>query len=119
MVPSDASAGQDAITFRAVSSIRSNIAVDTAVVFTVEADWPGDSLVALTLKMPSSPLAWTVQPPPSSRFKILANAEVTGTLDVLGQDTGVLLLEWVRLADGEATSDYALTPGSSVEFKSR
>ena len=48
----------------------------------------------------------------------LANAEVTGTLDrVLGQDTGVLLLEWVRLADGEATSDYALTPGSSVEFK--
>ena len=43
VVPSDASAGQDAITFRAVSSIRSNIAVDTAVVFTVEADWPGDS----------------------------------------------------------------------------
>ena len=117
VVPSDASAGQDAITFRAVSSIRSNIAVDTAVVFTVEADWPGDSLVALTFE--DAQLTFGVDSSTTTVLTVqnLANAEVTGTLDVLGQDTGVLLLEWVRLADGEATSDYALTPGSSVEFK--
>ena len=117
VVPSDASAGQDAITFRAVSSIRSNIAVDTAVVFTVEADWPGDSLVALTFE--AAQLTFGVDSSTTTVLTVqnLANAEVTGTLDVLGQDTGVLLLEWVRLADGEATSDYALTPGSSVEFK--
>ena len=117
VVLSDASAGQDAITFRAVSSIRSNIAVDTAVVFTVEADWPGDSLVALTFE--DAQLTFGVDSSTTTVLTVqnLANAEVTGTLDVLGQDTGVLLLEWVRLADGEATSDYALTPGSSVEFK--
>ena len=47
----------------------------------------------------------------------LGNAEVTGTLDAFGQDTGLVVLVWERLSDGEATTDYALTPGSSVDFQ--
>ena len=50
IVPNDAASGQRTVSFRAVSSIRSNVAVETAMIYTVEATWPGDSLVALTFE---------------------------------------------------------------------
>lgn len=116
-VPNDATAGQRIITFRAVSSIRSNVAVEYSILYDVEPSWPGDSLVALSFESPSVSLGVDSSTSTVLTVQNLANAEVSGTLDVLGQDTGVLLLEWVRLSDQSATSDYTLTPGSSIEFK--
>ena len=40
----------------------------------------------------------------------LGNAEVSGSLTVSGQDTGLLVSTWVRLADGVETDAY--TPGA-------
>ncbi|MBR69127.1 MAG: hypothetical protein CMA86_06425 [Euryarchaeota archaeon] len=117
IVPNDAASGQRTVSFRAVSSIRSNVAVETAMIYTVEATWPGDSLVALTFEDTSLSLGVDSSTSTVLTVQNLANADITGSLSVLGQDTGVLLLEWVRLSDGEVTSDYALTSGSSVEFK--
>ena len=117
IVANDAQAGQQGIVFRAVSSVRSNVAVEQAAYFTVEADWPGDALVALTFE--ASQISLGVDSSTSTVLTVqnLANTDVSGTLDVLGQDTGVLILEWVRLSDQTATQEYSLTAGSTVEFK--
>lgn len=117
ILANDAQAGQQGIVFRAVSNVRSNVAVEQAAYYTVEADWPGDALVALTFE--TSKISLGVDSSTSTVLTVqnLANTDVSGTLDVLGQDTGVLILEWVRLADQTATQEYSLTAGSTVEFK--
>ncbi len=117
ILSNDAQAGQQGVVFRAVSNVRSNVAVEQAAYYTVEADWPGDALVALTFE--TSKISLGVDSSTSTVLTVenLANTDVTGTLDVMGQDTGVLILEWVRLSDQTATQEYTLTAGSTVEFK--
>ncbi len=117
VVPNDAEAGQRAITFRAVSSVRSNVVLEYGKLYTVEADWPGESLVALSFA--DGRLSLGVDSSTSTVLTVenLGNAEVTGTLDAFGQDTGLLVLEWVRMSDNQATTDYTLTPGSSIDFQ--
>ncbi len=117
IVANDATAGQQGLVFRVVSSVRSNVAVEQAAYYTVEPDWPGDALVALTFEESAISLRMDSATSTVLTVQNLANTDVTGTLDVLGQDTGVLLLDWVRLSDQTTTSDYTLTPGSSIEFK--
>ena len=46
----------------------------------------------------------------------LGNADVEGTLDVYGKDTGLIVLEWLRMSDDALTSDFTLTAGSSADF---
>jgi hypothetical protein len=46
----------------------------------------------------------------------LGNAEVSGTLNAYGKDTGLVIIEWTRMSDDTATSDFTLTSGSSVDF---
>lgn len=117
IVANDASAGQQGVVFRVVSSVRSNVAIEQAAFYTVEAAWPGDTLVALTFEQTSISLRMDSATSTVLTVQNLANTDVSGTLDVLGQDTGVLLLDWLRLSDQTATSDFTLTPGSSIEFK--
>ena len=38
----------------------------------------------------------------------LGNAQVSGTLDAFGQDTGLVVLEWQRMSDDQVTTDYTL-----------
>ena len=117
IVPNDADAGQRALTFRAVSTVRSNVVVEYSTLYTVEADWPGDSLVAVSFVDGRLSLGVDSSTTTILTVQNLGNAEVTGTLDAFGQDTGLVVLVWERLSDGEATTDYALTPGSSVDFQ--
>ena len=117
IVPNDAAAGERGVVFRAVSAVRSNVAVEKAVFYTVEADYPGSSLVALAFEQ--STLTLGVDSSSSAVLSVtnLANAEVVGTLEVLGEETGVLILEWTRLSDQVSTNGFTLAPGSTVEFK--
>lgn len=116
-VPNTAVAGQQAITFRAVSSVRSNVVIEYSTLYTVEASWPGDSLVALSFA--DGRLSLGVDSSTSTILTVqnLGNAEVSGTLDAFGRDTGLMVLEWVRMSDDQATTDYTLTPGSSIDFQ--
>jgi uncharacterized membrane protein len=117
VVANDAEAGQRAITFRAVSSVRSNVVLEYSKLFTVEADWPGDSLVALSFA--DGRLSLGIDSSTSTVLTVenLGNAEVSGTLDAFGKDTGLVVLEWVRMSDDQVTTDYTLTPGSSLDFQ--
>ncbi len=117
ILPSDALAGQQAITFRAVSSMRSNVAEEYSVLYSVEADWPANTLVALSFDEAKVSLGVDSSTTTVVTLQNLGNTEVTGTLDVVGEDMGLILLEWIRLADQEATNDYTLTAGSSIDFK--
>ncbi|MGB1865030.1 MAG: hypothetical protein ACPHQC_02145 [Poseidonia sp.] len=116
-LPSDAPAGQQAITFRAVSSMRSNVAEEYSVLYTVEADWPANTLVALSFDEATISLGVDSSTTTVLTVQNLGNTEVTGTLDAVGKDMGLVLLEWMRLSDQEATADYTLTAGSSIDFK--
>lgn len=116
VVSSDAEAGQQAITFRAVSSMRSNVAVEYSVLYEVEADWPGNTLVAVSFEDAKVSLGVDSSTTTVVTVQNLGNTEVSGTLDVLGKDGGLVLLEWLRLSDQEMTNDYTLTAGSSIDF---
>lgn len=117
VVPNNAQAGQQGLVFRAVSAVRSNVAVEQATFYTVEADHPGSSLVSVVFEEAS--LALGVDSSSSVVLKVqnLANAEVTGSLEILGEETGVLLFEWTRLSDQAPTNTFTLSAGSEVEFK--
>ena len=117
VVANDAAAGQKDIVFRAVSAVRTNVALEQAVFYTVEADWPGSALVALSFDETKASLGVDSSTSVVLTVQNMANTEVTGMLDVLGQDTGLLLIEWLRMSDQTATNEYTLTPGSSMEFK--
>ena len=117
ILANDAAAGQHAIMFRVVSAIRSNVAIEQAMIYTVEADWPGEHLVELTFESTQISLGFDSSTSVVLSLQNLANTEVTGSLQVLGEDTGLLVLTWLRLSDSVATNQYTLSPGSSVEFK--
>ena len=117
VVANDAAAGQKAIVFRAVSAVRTNVALEQAIFYTVEADWPGSALVALSFDEAKASLGVDSSTSVVLTIENMANTEVTGSLDILGQDTGLLLVEWLRMSDQAATNQYTLTPGSSMEFK--
>ena len=117
VVPNSAEAGQEGITFRAVSGVRSNVVIEQGTLYTVQADWPGDSLVALSFADGRVSLGVDSSTSTILTVQNLGNAQVTGTLDAFGQDTGLVVLEWVRMSDDQVTTDYTLTPGSSVDFQ--
>ena len=117
IVPNDAEAGQRAITFRAVSSVRSNVVIEHSTIYTVEADWPGASLVAVSFSDGRLSLDFDSSTSTIVTVQNLGNAEVSGTLVNYGENSGLALLQWVRLSDDVASQDYTLTPGSSVDFQ--
>ena len=87
------------MSFRAVSAVRSNVAVQQVALYTVEVDWPGDSLVALSVSEGQVSLGVDSSTSVILTVSNLGNAEVSGTLDAYGRNTGLVLLEWQRMSD--------------------
>ena len=117
VVANDAPAGQKSVTFRAVSSMRSNVVIEQSVGYQVEPDWPDNTLVAVLLEDGKISLGIDSSSTTIVTLKNMGNVMVTGKLDATGTDTGLLRLEWMRVSDGEMTNEYTLTPGSSMDFK--
>ena len=116
-VPEGTPAGLKSITFRAVSAMRSNVFINQAVGYQVEPSWPSDALVAVSLTDSKVSLGMDSSTSTVITLQNLGNLEVTGQLDAIGADTGLLRIEWIRMSDGAITNEYTLTPGSSAEFK--
>ena len=116
VVANDAQAGQQAFSFRAVSAVRSNVVIEQVAFYTVEADWPGDARVALVFSEGRASLGVDSSTSVVVTVSNLGNADVEGTLDVYGKDTGLIVLEWLRMSDDAPTSDFTLTAGSSADF---
>ena len=87
----DAQAGQQAFSFRAVSAVRSNVVIEQ-VTFT-RLKRIGRAMLELHWRFQKAVLrwAWTVRPPWLT-VSNLGNAEVEGTLDAHGTDTGLVVL---------------------------
>ena len=117
IIPDDANAGLNSVTFRAVSSMRSNVVISQAVGYQVEPAWPNDALVAVSLEDSRISLGVDSSTSTIVTLQNLGNVEVTGQLDTLGTDTGLLRMEWTRMSDDSPTNEYTLTPGSSADFK--
>ena len=117
IVANDAPAGMKTVEFRAVSSMRSNIVIEQSVGYQVEPYWPDNSLVAVLLDEGKVSLGIDSSTSTIVTLQNMGNVEVTGQLDTMGTDTGLLRIEWMRVSDGELTNEYTLTPGSSIDFK--
>ena len=116
-VPDGTPAGLKSITFRAVSAMRSNVVINQAVGYQVEPSWPNDALLAVSLTDSKVSLGMDSSTSTIITLQNMGNIEVTGQLDAIGADTGLLRMEWIRMSDGVSTNEYTLTPGSSAEFK--
>ena len=116
-VPNNAAAGAQPITFRAVSQVRSNVFVDFSILYTVEASWPGSTLVAVTFEQGRLTLGMDSSTSTIVTVENFGNAEVTGSLEVYGEDTGLFLFEWLRLADDAPSSAYTLSAGSTATYR--
>lgn len=116
-VPNSAQAGASPITFRAVSQVRSNVAVDFSILYTVEPSWPGNTLVAVGFDTGRLNLGVDSSTSTIVSVENTGNAEVTGSLEVYGEDTGLFLFEWLRLNDEAVSSDYTLSAGSTATYK--
>jgi len=116
-VPNNAAAGAQPITFRAVSQVRSNVFVDFSILYSVEASWPDSTLVAITFEQGRLKLGMDSSTSTVVTVENFGNAEVTGSLDVYGQDTGLFLVEWLRLADDAPSSAYTLSAGSTATYR--
>ena len=99
-----------------MSSVRGNVAVSDNVFYTVEAEWPGDTLVAISVANGRVSLGVDSSTTTVVTVENLGNAEVYGTLNGDGQDTGLVLFNWVRMSDNLSTGNYTLASGSSEEF---
>ena len=117
VVPNNAEAGQQVLTFRAVSSVRSNVVIEQSILYTVEADWPGDALVAVTFADGRLSLGFDSSSSTILTVENLGNAEVSGTLTDSGEDTGLVVVTFTRMSDDVETKAYTLTPGSSERFR--
>lgn len=116
-VPNSAQAGSSPITFRAVSQVRSNVAVDFSILYTVEPSWPGNTLVAVGFDTGRLSLGVDSSTSTVVTVENFGNAEVTGSLEVYGEDTGLFLFEWLRLNDETESNDYTLSAGSTATYK--
>ena len=117
VIANDAPAGQEAVSFRAVSAVRTNVVAEQGALYSVEPNWPGDTFVALSFA--DGRLSMGVDSSASTILTItnLGNADLTGSLDDYGNETGLLVVDWVRMSDDVAATDFSLTAGSSVDFK--
>ena len=115
-VANDAPAGLRSVAFRAVSSVRSNVVIEVSELYTVEAEWPGDGHVSLAFADGQISLGVDSSTTTVLTVQNLGNAEVTGTLDTFGEDTGLILVNWTRMSDNVETTKFTLTSGSSIDF---
>ena len=109
-VEDDALAGTAVATVSATSAVRSDVSDDSSVLYTVEASWPAEARVALNLSESRVSLGIDSSSVITVTVLNLGNAEISGSLTVSGQDTGLLVPTWVRLADGVETDAYTLAP---------
>ena len=114
-VPSDALAGANAFSFRAVSSARSDAIENEAVVYTIDATWNVDSVVALSIDNTDLQIPYLGGSSLTLTVTNLANIAISGKLTTVGIGDGLLD---IRLNNtlGEVTDSFALEPGASEIF---
>ena len=93
------------------------VVAEQGALYSVEPNWPGDTFVALSFA--DGRLSMGVDSSASTILTItnLGNADLTGSLYDYGNETGLLVVDWVRMSDDVAATDFSLTAGSSVDFK--
>jgi uncharacterized membrane protein len=116
-LPADADAGLKELKFRATSSARPSFSTLSSEIYTVEPVWGSSGVIEITfdeneLSIPSSGGSSVMV-----SVSNLANAQVTGSLNIEGVGDGLVALEWIRLLDNTSTNLFTLTPGSSIQYK--
>ncbi|MAR47220.1 MAG: hypothetical protein CMA41_05390 [Euryarchaeota archaeon] len=114
-IPSDALAGTNAFSFRAVSSARSDAIQNEVVVYTIDATWDTNSVVAITVDNDDLTIPYLGGSSITVTVTNLANIAISGKLTMVGVGDGVFDIRWNNTL-GEVTDAFALEPGASEIF---
>ena len=114
-VPSDALAGTNAFSFRAVSSARSDAIQNEVVVYTIDATWDTSSVVAITIDERELTVPYLGGSSITVTVTNLANIGISGKLTMVGVGDGVFDIRWNNTL-GEVTDAFTLEPGASEIF---
>jgi uncharacterized membrane protein len=114
-VPSDALAGTNAFSFRAVSSARSDAIQNEVVVYTIDATWDASTVVAITIDERELTIPYLGGSSTTVTVTNLANIGISGKLTLVGVGDGIFD---IRLNNtlGEVTDAFTLEPGASEIF---
>ena len=112
----DAEAGLAELKFRVTSSSRTSFSATSSEIYTIEPVWGSSGVLTITFSETSLSLPSSGGSTIMMAVTNLANAQVTGVLTIEGFGDGLLATEWLRLSDNLSTSEFTLTPGSSIEY---
>jgi len=116
VIPENSVAGISHFKFRVTSSARTTFVEEVAEIYTVEPIWSDQGAIFITIGADELTV-----PNAGGSSMILtisnqANSVVNGNLSVVGMGDGLFSIEWQRLSDQVITSEYALSPGQSIDF---
>lgn len=114
-IPSNALAGTNAFSFRAISSARSDAVENEVVSFTIEATWDTNSVVRIDVANQDFSIPYLGGSSTTVTVTNLANIAISGKLTLVGIGEGVLDDRWNNTL-GELTDAFSLEPGASEIF---
>ena len=113
----DADAGPSSLTFRVTSSARSNFFLEQVETYTVEPDWEGNNIAAITFDDEFLSMASSGGSSTTVTVTNLANAEISGDLYVHGSDEALFDITITPVSSNETSTEFTLVNGQSAEFK--
>ena len=116
LLPSDAVAGLSELKFRVTSSSRTSFSATSSEIYTVEPVWGSSGVLDVSFAQSSLSIPSSGGSTVMVSVTNLANAQVTGLLSLEGIGDGLLAPEWLRYSDNTSSSEFTLTPGSTVEY---
>ena len=114
-VPSNALAGTNAFSFRAISSARSDSIENEVVSYTIDATWDSSSVASIEVSDQDFSIPYLGGSSTTVTVTNLANVAISGQLTLVGVGDGILDVRWNNTL-GETTSAFNLEPGSSEIF---
>jgi len=117
VLSTNAVAGNQALTFRTMSTIDPSATSDVSRIYTVEAVW--DSAQVITFEFSENQISMERNGGSSITVSLenSANVEVNGKMDVLGMDQSVFVIEFVDMLTGATTEDFTLPANGRASFK--
>ena len=116
-IDSGASAGLSSLTFRVTSNARSNYVVEEIEIFTVEENWDSDGILEISFRDESLSMASSGGSSTIITVKNKANAPVSGSLFVIGNDKSLFDIILSPVNSETPSDEFTLANGQSAEFE--
>ena len=109
--------GYESITFRVTSGARTTYSLEEVATYLVEPTWGSSGIIDLSFGTNSLTMSSSGGSSTSFTIKNLANAPVTGTLFILGNDKSMLDTSLTQINSNTSTNSFSLGSGESMVYE--